>query len=836
MTSKINFATAFSLVVANMIGVGIFTSLGFQLFGLTDYRVIMLLWMVGGFLAILGSFIYSELSAAFPRSGGEYNFLSEAFGRFTGFLSGWISITLGFSAPIAAAAHAFSKYFIHLLPFEINNNLLSVLLIFLVTCIHIFKKNIGANFQVIITVAKIVLMVLFILCGFYFANKGNNVSYLVVNPNIKSELFSSAFWVSLIYVSYAYSGWNATAYMIDEIDQPKRNVPRSILYGTLVVMILYVLINCVFLLSAPADAMRGKEDVGFVVANFIFSNQGAMIIGGLISFFLISTISSMVVVGPRVISRVAQDFSELSYLSKFSKNDVPVRAIITQSLISILILLTTDFQFIITCIGFVLTLFTTLTAVGSIVLRYTRPDVVRPVKMPLYPFLPIIYILFNIWIMYYLLMNKPYESGLGLLFVAVGAVFYFLFSKKKNSLFVSFILFVVISFSSCNQSNSSNLKIDSIKTSSSVNTDSSKLSAVDSTKIEVVGNSYHDEILKDFKSNSNLNECASYLACIDSAAIPKDFKKYASKLNKAWYKKCDKMLHPVTRWMKEEHLDTLGGNNKLVFYPFSGPDFDFAYSFYPNASTYVMIGLEGIGDLSLFEKDNTYKQNNFIKEAGSILRTTNKLGFFVTIHMRSEMRVNGTMSFIAFYVKKMGGEIGDIVPMHWDKDKGVPVELSRGDKGNMFKMICKMEPNSKPITIYYFSKDISDHGLEGENDWLDWVKKTADGQPIVSLTKSASYLMHLSSFSVVRDFILENSVLHIQDDSGIPLSNMESDDAGVKLYGKYTRTIKLFAGRVQKDMRSRYTERDKVESLPFAIGYNVTHRECNLQVRSPYFR
>jgi len=334
---KIKFPAAFSLVVANMVGVGIFTSLGFQLFGLSDYRVILLLWMVGGLLAIMGSFCYAELSAAFPRSGGEYNFLSEAFGRFTGFLSGWVSITLGFSAPIAAASHAFSKYFSHLLPFAINPNLLSVILIILITLIHLTKKSVGANFQVVITIGKIILMLLFIACGWYISSS-NSLNHLVLSNNFNEELFSSAFWVSLIYVSYAYSGWNATAYMIDEIDNPRKNVPRSVILGTLVVMILYLLINYVFLLSTPADAMRGKEDVGFVVADFIFNSKGALIIGGLISFFLISTISSMIVVGPRVISRVAQDFEELNYLSHYSKNDVPVRAILIQSLISIIIL------------------------------------------------------------------------------------------------------------------------------------------------------------------------------------------------------------------------------------------------------------------------------------------------------------------------------------------------------------------------------------------------------------------------------------------------------------------------------------------------------------------
>jgi len=834
-SSKINYAAAFSLVVANMIGVGIFTSLGFQLFGLSDYRVILLLWIVGGLLAVMGSFCYAELSAAFPRSGGEYHFLSEAFGRFVGFLSGWVSITLGFSAPIAAAAHAFSKYFSHLLPVGVSPDLLSVSLIILITIVHLFKKNIGANFQIFITAGKLILMSLFIIAGFYFSSSDKQISYLITNADMSTELFSAAFWVSLIYVSYAYSGWNATAYMIDEIESPEKNVPRSILTGTLVVMLLYVLMNFVFLLSAPADAMRGKEDVGFVVADYIFSSRGALIIGALISFFLVSTISSMVVVGPRVISRVAQDFQELNYLSVFSKNDVPVRAIIIQSLIAIVILLTTDFQFVITCIGFVLTLFTTLTAAGLIWLRKKRADVPRPIRVPLYPILPIVYIVFNCWIMFYLLMNKPYESGLGLLFVAVGAVFYLIVSKKKINV-TAIMLVSLISLSSCNQNqNKSNEENNSVSEVNKIDSTSSLSS--DSTQNQISSDrntSERDNI--NFISDANLNECASYLACLDSNKIPSDFKKYASKLNNAWNKKKEKMLNPVSDWMKDEHLDTVGGKERLVFYPFSGPDFDFANAFYSDASTYVMIGLEGIGDLTLFEKDNTHKQNNFIKEAGNILRTTNKLGFFVTNHMRSELRVNGTMSIIAFYVKKMGGEIGEITPMHWDKAKGQPVLISKDNKGDMFKMVCKMEGKSKPITIYYFSKDISDHGLNGENDWLEWVKKTADGQPIVSLTKSASYLMHIRSFSVIRDFILENSVLHIQDDSGIPLADMESKDAGVKLYGKYTRTIKLFAGRVQRDMRNRYADRDNVKSLPFAIGYNVTHRECNLQVRSPYFR
>lgn len=197
-------------------------------------------------------------------------------------------------------------------------------------------------------------------------------------------------------------------------------------------------------------------------------------------------------------------------------------------------------------------------------------------------------------------------------------------SKRKSSI-TAILFFVTIVISSCSQKQSENKANNnpSIK-----NIDSVSSSSSDSVK-QVILNEENDseENHVDFKSNDNLNECASYLACLDSNKIPSDFKKYANKLNKAWNKKKQKMLNPVSEWMKEEHLDTVGGKNRLVFYPFSGPDFDFANAFYSDASTYVMIGLEGIGDLTLFEKDNTYKQNNFIKEAGNILRTTNRLGF-----------------------------------------------------------------------------------------------------------------------------------------------------------------------------------------------------------------
>ncbi len=429
---KYGFAAAISIVIANMVGTGVFTSLGFQLMDLHNINALIFLWILGGFIAILGSFCYAELSSAFPGSGGEYHFLRLSFNDSIGFLSGWASAFVAFAAPIAACAFAFSSYFENVFQTGFDQRYLSVALIVFVTLIQMLNVHIGGRFQVYFTAGKIVLIVVLILAGYFYAPHLSAQSSGLTHQDFWKALTLPAFWVGLIYVSYSYSGWNATAYIIDDIENPKKIVPRSILLGTLLVMVLYVLINHVFLITAPAAEMSGREDVAHVAAHYIFGAAGAKIISGMIAFFLISSISSMTIVGPRVIKRISHDYRQFSYFSHVSKHHVPVRAILLQSAIAIILLLTSSFSFIITSVGVILSVFTTLTAIGLIVMRIKHPHTERPIKVPFYPLTPLLFILFNLFTIGYFIVNKPTEALAGLVFLVVGFIIYLFLSPQHN--------------------------------------------------------------------------------------------------------------------------------------------------------------------------------------------------------------------------------------------------------------------------------------------------------------------------------------------------------------------------------------------------------------------
>lgn len=432
---KLGFNTAYSVVIANMIGVGVFTSLGFQLVGLQSYISITALWLFGGFLALNGSFCYMELSAAYPKSGGEYNFLKNAFGDTIGFLSGWASSIVGFAAPIAASAYAFSKYILDLTHWTMHPLFFSIGIVVIISIVNGISLLHSAKLQVISSFAKVILLIVFILFGLcaVFIFKGQHIgTRFLILGNYQKEFISPAFWVSLIYVSYAYSGWNASSYIIEDITNPKKTVPSSILWGVLTVIVIYTLLNLVFLLSSAPSEIIGKEDFVYYVAKNLFSNYGGNLISFLIAFFLMSTISALILVGPRVIHAISLDYPFFSYFVKNNKKGVPLRAIITQGIISIIILVTSSFDFIITTMGLILCFFTTLTALSSIILRKKHPHLERPLKMPMYPLPPIIYTVFNLWIMYHVVESKPEQAIYSIGFIILGAIIYYLAKANKK--------------------------------------------------------------------------------------------------------------------------------------------------------------------------------------------------------------------------------------------------------------------------------------------------------------------------------------------------------------------------------------------------------------------
>jgi len=433
---KIGFLGSIMIVIANMIGVGIFTSLGFQLIDLSDYRVILIMWLAGGFLALAGTFCYSELSAAYPRSGGEYHFLNLSFGKMIGFLSAWTSILVGFAAPIAAASHAFSKYLDSSIDLNISPTLTGVILIIIVSLIQSISNSIGTKFQIYFTIGKIGLIILFIIGGFVMLSYNSSSDSLsnLKTGNLVAQLLSPGFWIGSIFVSYAYSGWNATSYIIDDIKNPEKNVLRSTVLGTLIVTILYCLLTYIFLASSPAEQLIGKEEIGFIVANNLFGPKTGVLISAAIAFFLISSISAMTIVGPRVLKRVNQDYNFLNFnLSKDSLNQPPRLALLIQTVIAVIILVSSSFNFIITSMGFLLSIFTTLTAASVIILRIKDPKSPRPWRLPLYPIIPILYCLFNFWVIYYVILNRPKSALTGFIFLFFGFLS-FIFLNKKNKI------------------------------------------------------------------------------------------------------------------------------------------------------------------------------------------------------------------------------------------------------------------------------------------------------------------------------------------------------------------------------------------------------------------
>src|SRR5438067_8647901 len=267
----VGFFTACGIVIANIIGTGVFTSLGFQVADIQSGFALLMLWIVGGVVALCGALCYGELSAALPRSGGEYHFLSEIYHPAVGFMAGFVSATVGFAAPIALAAMAFGKYFQGVFGFG-SPVLLSFVLVWIIAIFHFGNLRLGSAFQNLWTIVKLPLIGALIGAGFLVEQK-QPISFLPRATDTMS-IFSGAFAVSLVWVMYSYSGWNASSYIIGEVKQPQRNVPRSLLAGTIVVIAAYVLLNAVFLATTPEAELRGQIEVGLISGKHIFGNKG----------------------------------------------------------------------------------------------------------------------------------------------------------------------------------------------------------------------------------------------------------------------------------------------------------------------------------------------------------------------------------------------------------------------------------------------------------------------------------------------------------------------------------------------------------------------------------
>jgi len=424
----IGFVTASSIVIANIIGTGIFTSLGFQLADIQSGFPLLMLWIIGGITALCGALCYGELSAALPRSGGEYHFLSQIYHPALGFMAGFVSATVGFAAPIALAAMAFGKYFVGV--FDVGSPVvLSFVVVWVVTLFHLHNLKIGSAFQNVWTIVKLLLIGTLIAAGFLVEPK-QEITFLPQASDTIS-IFGGAFAVALVYVMYSYSGWNASSYIIGEVKKPEKNVPRSLLAGTLIVIAAYVFLNAIFLATTPQEEMRGQLEVGLIAGKHIFGASGGRVAGAVICLGLVSAISSMTWIGPRVSMSMGEDHWLLRLLGRKNPHGVPRNAIVLQVLIVNLLLLTRSFESVVQYTQFSLLLCSLFTVIGVMVLRATRPKIGRPYRVWAYPLPPIIFAVITLWMMFYLLRWKTIESLAGLATALIGLLLYFCAGKHS---------------------------------------------------------------------------------------------------------------------------------------------------------------------------------------------------------------------------------------------------------------------------------------------------------------------------------------------------------------------------------------------------------------------
>jgi APA family basic amino acid/polyamine antiporter len=423
-----------AIVVANMIGTGVFTGTGYNANALHDPKTILIAWLIGGVVALCGAACYAELGTLMPKAGGEYVYLREAYHPVLGYMSGWVSLTWGFSAAIATAAVTFAAYLSTLvggLSDPWAQKAVAVALIVTITGMHSFDAKVGGRVQEVFTILKVLLIVAFI--GLGFASGNGDWNHFDTQGGGYANIGTKAFAIQLMYISFAYSGWNAAAYIAGEVDRPERTLPRSLLVGTGIVTVLYLLLNVIYFYALPSSVLAGPTDtfapvkeVGHASAVALFGETGGNLITSLIALALISAVSAMVMAGPRVYSAMAADRALPAVLGRHTKRGVPTVAVIAQGVFSITFVMVSELGQLMRFVGFTLAIFAALAVSSLFVLR--ARGMRGAYRTWGYPVTPIAFIGISVWIAYAQISQNPKESAIvaatlvavALLYVFVG--------------------------------------------------------------------------------------------------------------------------------------------------------------------------------------------------------------------------------------------------------------------------------------------------------------------------------------------------------------------------------------------------------------------------------
>ncbi len=401
--SSFGLPSVVALIVGNMVGTGVFTSLGFQVVGTQTGFALLALWFVGGLLSLMGALCYAELGAMLPRSGGEYVYLARAWSPALGFTGGFVSMTAGFAAPIAIAAMAFGRYAAAVAPVPPVAATLGVIAV--VATVHWVHVHGARLFQVATSTVTIGVIVGFVVIGLTVGP----VEPLSFAPSAAAwrEIVAAPFAISLIYVVYAYHGWNAVGYVAGEIREPQRVIPRAVVGAVLLVGALYLLLHLVFLRTTPLAALAGTVEVAALSATRVLGPAGGRVMSGMIAAVLVATVSGFLLAGSRVTQAVTAETRRLAWVGVRGADGVPRRALAVQVGLALLLIATSTFEAVVAYAGVVLNLMNLLAVLGVMRLRRTAPDLPRPFRVPLYPFVPLAFAAISVWMIGFTVSQRP---------------------------------------------------------------------------------------------------------------------------------------------------------------------------------------------------------------------------------------------------------------------------------------------------------------------------------------------------------------------------------------------------------------------------------------------
>jgi len=450
LVRKLGLFDSTMIVMGIVIGSGIFLTTGLMAKEIPSPSLLLLAWIAGGLLALAGALTYAELGAAMPQAGGQYVYLREAYGPMSGFLFGWIMFLVYQTGSIAAVSVGFAEYLGYFFPsisiqrvffttsvFGLTytlsaGQLIAILSIILLSIINYAGLGSGSLIQNISTVLKVGAIGALVVLGFTIG-RGGKIDFSITSAGTSTTGLAAAFGVAMIAVLWTYDGWNNINFIAGEIKNPKRNLPFSLLFGTLAICVIYVAVNYVYLYALPINELSGVTRVAEKAATALFGPTAASFISAAVVISTFGCVNGMILTGPRVYYAMAKDnlfFRKVS--SVHPRFKTPGFSIFVQAVWSCLLVFSGTYEQLFTYVVFAALLFYLVAAASVFTLRRKFPHLERPYKVWGYPFVPALYVLASVWILINTLLERPVESLAGMGIVAVGIPVYFYWKRKAT--------------------------------------------------------------------------------------------------------------------------------------------------------------------------------------------------------------------------------------------------------------------------------------------------------------------------------------------------------------------------------------------------------------------